>query len=247
MPRSFFTCFKGGVMMQQERDGSMEKGRRFEGIYLRIESAFEVIRAGRRNGEPGVFERVGRADPRLKETGSLLHRNNIPVEWVEKGRCGICRRAKKNQGVVLKCSAYPYVPFEELLAAERIMLLDNVEDPHNVGASCAVRRFRIQACGAPMKNVPDIYPSSVKVSAGATISADQQGIQCHTVCEAVEGIGFSVAALVWFRNGDVRERHPKFPGVLALVIGGEDKGVGQFILNSPITCWPSSSPAASIP
>ena len=41
--------------------------------------------------------------------------------------------SRDHQGVVLKTTLYPYAEFTELLSVPK-MLLDNVEDPHNVEA-----------------------------------------------------------------------------------------------------------------
>lgn len=219
--------------MQREADDSVEKGRRSKEYVYGLNPAFEVIRAGRRSVSQAYLSESSGRNPRLKKLEELLQKNSIPVEWVEKGRVRDLSESKENQGVVLKCSAYPYVPFEELLTAERIMLLDNVEDPHNVGAILrSAEIFGFRHVALPLRNVPDVYPSIVKVSAGATeflnISKESNANQ---YVKRLKESGFTVAALDGSGKIDLREAAAQISGRLALVIGGEDKGVGQFILN----------------
>ena len=113
------------------------------------------------------------------------------------------------------------------------MLLDNIEDPHNVGAVLrSAEIFGFHGVCLPSRGVPAVYPSVVKVSSGATefmqIARDASANQYAR--KAAEE-GYQIAAMDM--NGDttldvVREAAPE---KLLLVIGGEDKSVGQFILN----------------
>ena len=222
---------------EQEASGGrwllMEKGKRSKEYIYGINPAFEVIRAGRRQVVQAWLSESSARNPRVKKLEEVLGRKNIPVEWVEKGRVRDLSESKDNQGVVLKCSTYPYVPLEELLTAERVMVLDNVEDPHNVGAILrSAEIFGFRHVALPQHNVPEVYPSIVKVSAGATeflqICRESNANQ---YVKRLKESGFSVAALDGSGKISMRDAAAQISGKLALVIGGEDKGVGQFILN----------------
>ncbi len=211
----------------------MEKGRRSKEYIYGINPAFEVVRAGRRNVSQAWLSESSARNPRLKKLEEVLKRSEIPVEWVEKGRVRDLSESKDNQGVVLKCSAYPYVPFEELLTADRIMVLDNVEDPHNVGAILrSAEIFGFKQVALPQNNVPEVYPSIVKVSAGATefLQICKES-NANLYVKRLKESGFVLVALDGSGKINMREAAEQISGRIALVIGGEDKGVGQFILN----------------
>lgn len=198
-----------------------------------INPAFEAVRAGRRRIYQAFLNQASQNSPRMKKLASFLESKQIPIDWVEKGRVLDLSSSKDSQGVALKTSPYPYVPSDELLTGDRLMLLDNVEDPHNVGAilRCA-EVFGFHRVLLTRKGTPDIYPSVVKVSAGATeflqIAKDHSANQ---YVQAALGEGFTLVALDAKGTTPLESLREQGIDKLLLVIGGEDKSVGQYILN----------------
>ena len=141
--------------------------------------------------------------------------------------------SRDHQGVVLKTSLYPYAEFVELLGMPRMLLLDNVEDPHNVGAILrSAEVFGFTSACLPKKGVPEVYPSVVKVSTGATefmkiCCNDSANGYARKVAEA----GYRIVALDMSGKSTLQEVAAANHQKLLLVIGGEDRSVGQFILN----------------
>ena len=109
----------------------MEKLLIMEYIYG-INPAFEVIAAGRRRIIEAYILKSN--NPRLKKLLSLFEKREIGIKHVDKGQLISLSGTKKHQGVVLKVSNYPYVSFESLFSSSKLLLLDNIEDPHNLGA-----------------------------------------------------------------------------------------------------------------
>lgn len=198
-----------------------------------INPAFEAIRAGRRTIYQAYLNEGSRNHPRLKKLEAFLESREIPIEWVERGRVLDLSSSKDNQGVVLKTSPYPYVSSDDLLEGTRLLLLDNVEDPHNVGAilRCA-EVFGFHRVLLSRKGTPEVYPSVVKVSAGATeflqIAKDHSATQ---YVQAALQLDFTVVALDAKGTTPLESLGAQTIGKLLLVIGGEDKSVGQYILN----------------
>ena len=160
-------------------------------------------------------------------------RRQIPMEWQEKGRLISMCESRDNQGVVVCCSPYPYVPSKEMGLAPRTLLMDNLEDPQNVGAILrSAEIFGFSEVFLPLKGTPGIYPSVVKASAGASehlrIARDRNANQ---YLKLAKQLGYKIAALDGAGKVELDELTGNAPEKLMLVIGGEDKGVGQFILN----------------
>src|ERR1700739_4857790 len=89
-----------------------------------------------------VLVAKGRQDTRAEEIVQLARRNGIPVRFEERGQLDRASGTRDHQGVVAIGAARAASTFEDILAnanKERanpglIVLLDGVEDPHNLGA-----------------------------------------------------------------------------------------------------------------
>ena len=198
-----------------------------------LNPAFEVLRAGKRRVFAAHLNEGMRENSRVKKLVSLLERNEIEIEWTDKGRLMQLSGSRDHQGVVLKTTLYPYAEFTELLGVSRMLLLDNVEDPHNVGAILRTAEvFGFTSVCLPKKGVPEVYPSVVKVSTGATefmkiCRDDSANGYARKAAEA----GYRIAALDIAGKASLWEVAAANHEKLLLVIGGEDRSVGQFILN----------------
>ncbi|MGC9450155.1 MAG: TrmH family RNA methyltransferase [Oceanipulchritudo sp.] len=210
----------------------MQKSASVEFLYG-LNPAFECLRAGRRKVLEAFINEQTAESPRLKILRRLLEEQEIPVTLTDKGRLHQLSASTEHQNVVLKTSRYPYVSHTECLHAPRVLLLDNVEDPHNVGAILrSAEVFGFHHILLPTRGVPEVYPSVSKVSAGAVeflnIARD-----CNAVAYVKKALeaGYTVAALDAKGNVRLDDFAREVPVPLLVVIGGEDKGVGQFILN----------------
>lgn len=199
-----------------------------------INPIFEVVRSNRRTIYGAWLNQATSNQPRLAKLAAHLEKQDISIEWTNKNRLFELARTKEHQGAVLKVSPYPYVSFADLLGKPRLLLLDNVEDPTNVGAIIrSADIFGFHHVCLPTKGTPDIYPSVVKVSAGASeyLQICRAHSANHYMKAALEQ-EYTVVALDGKGQTDlVTLNGAAFPKLL-LVIGGEDKSVGQFILNA---------------
>lgn len=219
-PRAFFKV------------GGVQKSASVEFLYG-LNPAFECLRSGRRRVLEGYVNSAGAGSARLRTLERLLAERDIPLSAVDKGRLHQLCGSGEHQNVVLKAARYPYVEHSECLQAARVLLLDNVEDPHNVGAILrSAEVFGFHHILLPTRGVPEIYPSVAKVSAGAVeflhIARDCSAVTY--VQKALES-RYTVAALDTRGKVSLEAFAGAPPERLLLVIGGEDKGVGQFILN----------------
>jgi 23S rRNA (guanosine2251-2'-O)-methyltransferase len=198
-----------------------------------INPAFEVVRAGRRTVYEAYLNKAASNQPRIRKLSQYLERMNVPIQWVDKGRLNDLASSRDHQGAVLKVKPYSYQSSETFWDRPRILLLDNVEDPHNIGGILrSAEIFGFHTVLLSLKGVPEIYPSVVKVSAGATEFLDiaKDATANHYVQTAKER-GYQVVALDGSGETDIHEVRDKLSGKVLVVIGGEDRSVGQFILN----------------
>ncbi|NLF17198.1 MAG: RNA methyltransferase [Lentisphaerae bacterium] len=202
-------------------------------ILYGVNPAFEAVLAGRRQIRAAFLNRGAAGNARLQKLAALLQSRGVEAQWVEKGRLIDRCQSHEHQGVVLETSPYPYVTLDEIMEQPRLVLLDNIEDPHNVGA--IIRSAEVLGFGGvllPSHGVPPVLPSVVKASAGAT---EHLPITCaagvSAYVHAARQRDTCIVALDGKGSASLAEVAAARPARLLLVCGGEDRGVGQFILN----------------
>jgi len=198
-----------------------------------LNPAFEIAKSGKRK-----IYKVFTADsnnPKVNKLINILKSLSVPVQKLDKGRLFNLVNTKNHQGVVLETEKYPYVNFKNLFEEKKLLLLDNIEDPHNLGAILrSAEIFGFKNVLLPSKGSSEIYPSVVKVSSGATehlnISRD---MTANGYIKKAQEYGYKIIALD--ENGKIEISDFKEQlrdEYFVLVIGGEDKSVGQFIINN---------------
>src|SRR5690606_19746385 len=99
-------------------------------------SVLEALRGGLPATTLHVFQRI-EADDRVTEIVSLAVERGLVVREVSKGSLDVLAGGSPHQGVALEVSPYEYLEPEDLLEAPspvRIMVLDGIQDPRNLGA-----------------------------------------------------------------------------------------------------------------
>lgn len=199
-----------------------------------INPAFEVVRAGKRQVYEAYLNQATARQPRIRKLSQYLEKMDIPIQWVDKRRLMDLSGSRDHQGVILKTKPYPYQLSDTLWGRPRLLLLDNMEDPHNVGAILrSAEIFGFNAILLSRKGVPDIYPSVVKVSAGATEFLDiAKDASANSYVRTAQDEGYQVVVLDANGTVDIRTVCTQLSDKALIVIGGEDRSVGQFILNT---------------
>ena len=165
-------------------------------------------------------------------------KQNCLMKFVKKERLDQLSETGKHQGVIACASAYHYAEVEEILQKAKdkgeepfLFLLDNIEDPHNLGA--IIRTANL--CGAHGV----IIPKNRAVGLTATVARASAGALNYTPVAKVtnlrqtmeepkkEGIWFVCADM----DGETMYRM-NLKGPIGLVIGNEGEGVGKLIKTS---------------
>ena len=193
----------------------------------------EAIRAGRRQCLELLLD--GHAAPdRFNEVQRLAHQQQIPTRITHKQELFQHTQTKQHQGVALRATPFPFADLDDgIFEVPRLLLLDNIEDPRNAGAILrSADLFGFHTILLPLRGATGIYPSVVKTSAGAAEHLQiVHAANSTRYVKRAKSAGYRVVALDM--NGPIHlEDVPRLdPKPLLLVIGGEDKRIGQFILN----------------
>lgn len=198
-----------------------------------LNPAFETLRARRRHVERAYLLEGYEGRPRLAKLAGLLGKAGVRISSADKHRLHQLSDTRKHQGAVLEVSPFPYAEDEAVFGHDRLLLLDNIEDPQNTGAILrSADIFGFHGVLLPTKGVPPIYPSVVKASAGATEHLDISKRRTAVASlRAAQERGYRVASLDARGKTDIRSVPLAPDEPLLLVVGGEDKAVGRYILD----------------
>ncbi|MDE7310818.1 MAG: 23S rRNA (guanosine(2251)-2'-O)-methyltransferase RlmB [Eubacterium sp.] len=157
------------------------------------------------------------------------------IQFADKERLNRMSETKKHQGVIAAASAYAYASVEDILArAEEkgekpfVIVLDGIEDPHNLGA--VIRTANLAGAHGviiPKRRAAGLTASAVKASAGAVH---------YTPVAKVTNLSQTIRDLkergIWFvcadMDGELMYRQD-LTGPIGLVIGNEGEGVSRLV------------------
>ncbi|WP_047834837.1 23S rRNA (guanosine(2251)-2'-O)-methyltransferase RlmB, partial [Robinsoniella sp. RHS] len=157
------------------------------------------------------------------------------INYVDKERLDQISETGKHQGVIAYAAAYEYAEVEDILkiAEEKgeppfLILLDNIEDPHNLGA--IIRTANLAGAHGI------IIPKRRAVGLTATVAKTSAGAINYTPVAKVTNLAKTIEELkekgLWFvcadMDGEVMYKQD-LKGAIGLVIGSEGEGVSRLV------------------
>lgn len=168
-----------------------------------------------------------------KEINSLLEKNKIKVEYLDKK--GFSKFDKfSHQGIILDIEDFNYVNYKDFLdiPGAKIVILDHLEDPHNFGAIIRT----CEAAGITLIVIPkdravDVNSTVMKTSAGALENVKIARVpNLINVINDLKDNGFWIVGTAM--EGSVDYRDIDYTGKIALIIGNEGNGMSKSVLDS---------------
>ena len=189
----------------------------------------EALRAG------SAIERVlvakGAGGPKVQEIVDICRERRIPVRFEERRALDKASNGAVHQGVVAYASAATgaYRTIEELIAAgpKLVVLLDGVEDPHNLGA--IIRTAHAAGAGAvviPDRRAAGMTETVAKASAGAIEHLPVVRVgNLNRAIPDLKDAGFWIYGLD--ERGEQTYDQVQFHTPTAIVMGGEGHGLHE--------------------
>jgi 23S rRNA (guanosine2251-2'-O)-methyltransferase len=182
-----------------------------------------------RSGHP--LERVivaqGAGGSRLQEVIDLARRASIPVRFEPRPALDRLAGASVHQGVIAIGAARPYADLESAVASELIVVLDGIEDPHNLGA--IIRTAHAAGAGSviiPERRAAGLTGAAAKAAAGALEYLPVARVtNINRALEDLKRRGFWVYGLD--ERGDQDYDITEYVSPTAFVLGGEGKGLHE--------------------
>lgn len=179
---------------------------------------------------------VGRgAEGSIKKIVGMAKDKKIPIHYSDKSGLDRIAAGKVHQGVAAQVSAYSYCDVEDILerAKQRgedpfIIILDGLEDPHNLGAIMRTA----ECCGAH----GIIVPKRRSVGLTETVAKASAGAIEYMLCAKVSNIAQTIDKLkdsgVWIAACDMDGQtftKQNLTGSLGIVIGSEGAGISRLV------------------
>ena len=219
--------------MSEEKNTVLENG----GVKsLTIEGRNAVIEAFR-SGKPidKVFILDGCQDGPIRTIVREAKKHDTIINFVSKERLGQISETGKHQGAIAYAAAYEYAEVEDMLALAKergedpfILLLDNIEDPHNLGA--IIRTANLAGAHGV------IIPKRRAVGLTATVAKTSAGALNYTPVAKVTNLAKTMEELkekgLWFVCADMDGETMyklNLKGSIGLVIGNEGEGVSRLV------------------
>jgi 23S rRNA (guanosine2251-2'-O)-methyltransferase len=190
------------------------------------------VREALRAGLPldRVLVAKGAAGPRLQELIELCRERGIPVRFEPRAQLDRTAGGAMHQGVIALGAAERYGSLEQTTAARGLhVVLDGVEDPHNLGA--IVRTAHAAGAAAiviPERRAAGLTETVARAAAGAV--AYLPVVRVGNISRALEELkerGYWIYGLD--ERGDQPYDRVEFTAPTAIVLGGEGRGLHQTV------------------
>lgn len=196
-------------------------------------AVLEAFRSGKSIDKLYVLD--GCQDGPVRSIIREAKKHDTILQFVAKERLAQLSETGKHQGVIAMAAAYEYATVDDMLELAKskgedpfLILLDNIEDPHNLGA--IIRTANLAGAHGV------IIPKRRAVGLTATVARTSAGALNYTPVAKVTNLVKTMEELkekgLWFvcadMDGDVMYK-VNMKGPIGLVVGNEGEGVGRLV------------------
>ena len=207
---------------------------RYEELTIEGRNAvLEAFRSGKTIDK--LFVQDGCKDGPILSITREARKHDTLIKYVPRERLDQLSETGKHQGVIAYAAAYEYAEVEDILKNARdkgeepfIFLLDNIEDPHNLGA--IIRTANLAGAHGV------IIPKRRAVGLTATVAKTSAGALNYTPVAKVTTLAATIDELkkegLWFVCADMGGESMyrlNLKGPIGLVIGNEGEGVSRLV------------------
>ena len=204
-------------------------------ILYGINPVLEALKAGRRDFF-AVYIAKKKISQRLEKVLTLTEAKKIPVEWVETSQLKSLTGTDQHQGIGARASRFPLSGISGIIDSIRpddtnhlLLLVDNVMDPHNLGALIRTALcVGVEGIIIPKDRSVPPTPAVSKASAGALehIRLARATNMVNTI-KTLKEKGWWIAGME--KASDKSIFLSDLTGRLAIIIGGEEKGMRPLV------------------
>lgn len=194
----------------------------------------EALRAGRHLDR--ILVARGRRHGSLREIVALARGQGIPVQEIDPGRLDAISLTGTHQGIIALGAARGYARLEDILALARqrredplLLLLNGVEDPGNLGS--LIRSA--EGAGAHGVVIPQRRAAGLTAAVGRSSAGAVEYVPVTRVTNMARAVETLKRQGLWVAGADREGPLPYYEadlgGPLAVLVGGEGKGLSCFL------------------
>lgn len=183
---------------------------------------------------PRTVSRIWATQAAEKEPWLAQLAEGVPRDRATSDELAALAGTSEHQGIVAEVSEYRYHDAAELLAADDalILVLDEIQDPHNLGALARVA----ESAGADgmviaERRTAEVTPSACKTSAGAV-----EHLKISRVGNISDFLAAAKQAGAWVygaaAEGETGYNQPDYNGKVVIVVGSEGRGMRPKVARS---------------
>jgi len=197
-----------------------------------IHAVEEALKAGSPRIERICVER-GQRSPRIQQIIDLAREKHVPFSFEEKSWLDRKAEGERHQGVLCYVAEMPTLEIENLIeqacAPGLIVVLDGIEDPHNLGA--IIRSAEVSGADGlilPARRSAGLSATAMKSSAGAATHVKiARAANVANCLELLKRNGYWIVGMAGESRTPVWEADFKLP--TALVLGNEGNGLHRLV------------------
>ncbi|MDO4541396.1 MAG: 23S rRNA (guanosine(2251)-2'-O)-methyltransferase RlmB [Bacillota bacterium] len=198
-------------------------------------AVLEALRSGRSINK--IFMAEGKQEGVIRQITALAKVNQVPISHVPAKKLTELYDGN-HQGVIAAVAPRSYVEVEDILtvAKERqedpfVVILAAIESPQNLGAIMRTAEIAgVHGIIIPKNNSVGLNATVAKISAGAS-----EYMPVARVTNLTQAVQFLQEQGLWIYGADMEGTtlwHQDMKGPMALIIGGEDKGIPRLLLKN---------------
>ena len=163
----------------------------------------------------------------VDELISKLDKANVEINFVDKRFFD--KIEMNHQGVMVEVESFQYKDLSDLDKYQRLIILDQIEDPHNLGAIIrSAESFGFDGVIIPERRSASVSPIVYKTSAGAINNINIIMVKnTNRAIEEIKEAGFWVYGLAGEASSPIDQVDLK--GKVCLIVGNEGKGLSRLV------------------
>ena len=197
-------------------------------------SVIELLESGRDINK--IFISEGEKHGSISKIIAMAKERKIIITQISKAKLTQMSQTKNNQGVIALVPPYDYCEVEDILEEAKIkneapfiLILDGIEDPHNLGSIIRTAETAgVHGIIIPKRRAVSVNSTVSKVSAGAV-----EHMKIARVNNIKETIGYLKDNGVWIYGTDMNTEkfyyEEDYKGSVAIVIGSEGYGMSRLV------------------
>jgi 23S rRNA (guanosine2251-2'-O)-methyltransferase len=180
-----------------------------------------------------IVSEKSRDDPKIQQIIDLARKMKTPIEFAETSKLNRISETRRHQGVIALVKSPKQASIDQILSKEEdlcVLILDRVQDPMNLGSILRTAQATgVNGVVVSKKGGVGITPTVLRASMGAGLRIPVSKASLYQAVKLLKREGAKIIGVD--PSGAVEYHDERLTGSLALVLGGEGRGISPTLLD----------------